>query len=280
MTTLSELQKIITTLQRVHLAGKHAFRGRESFMFNLLPSAFRPATISSMKRLFNAGNNAIHKWYQSEEIKEHIDLWVPGVRLDPNAIIIINRLLDYCLYLMILNHSVNVFSQNNHSRISENDRETLQLRSIEFWRDEKTFRHLFTSYFPQIIQGHDLRGRLIQNANPFEDLTGIDESLPQHYGSPTAAPDLSYNTLVAIHFGLGSFDATSGFLTIYALKIDDDATDAPIKFIDKSMYVKNISAERQEGTFSYFTKPCSFFLRRGEPPSINYFDIRQKKWLG
>ena len=280
MTTPSELQKIITALERIHSDGKHAFRGQESFKFNLSPSAFRPATISQMKLLFNAGrSNKFDNWCKSEEIKEHIDLWLPGARRDPNAIIIIRRLLEYCFYLMILNHSVNVFAQSNHSRISAKDRETLQLRGIEFWRDEKTFRYLFTSYFPRVIQRYDLQGDLIQDANPFEDLTGIDESLPQHYGTPTAALDWSYNPLVAIYFGLGNRNITSDFLTIYALKIHDDVTDSPIKFIDKSIYIENIRAEKQEGTFTYFTKPCSFFLRNGELPSINFFDVRQKNGL-
>jgi hypothetical protein len=33
-----------------------------------------------------------------------------------------------------------------------------------------------------------------------------------------------------------------------------------------------LRAERQEGTFTYFSKPCSFYLQHGEFPCIEYYD--------
>jgi hypothetical protein len=279
MHNLTDTQKVIATIERMYNDGNFAFRGHECFKFDLIPSAFRLSTINQMKRLFNIDTRIIDSWYKSGEIKKQIDLWAPGADHNHNAMITINRLLDYCLYLMILNHSVNDFAQNNISRISEKDRQMLQLRNVEFWKDEKTFHYMFSSYFQQIVQIRDLNGALIKDANPYEDLTGIDESLPQHYGASTAALDWTYNPFVALFFALGNRSVASGFLTLNALNIQSNAVDSPIKFIDKSVHIENLRAERQEGTFTYFTKPCSFFLKHGALPSINYFDNRYKNGL-
>ncbi|AMV12897.1 FRG domain protein [Legionella pneumophila] len=180
---------------------------------------------------------------------------------------------------MRYNHSLHLFVKNNPNNVSKQDAASFLLRDAEYWRQETTFQQMFERYLPTIINRHSFKdGALIQQANPYEDLAAVDETLPQHYGIPTAALDWSYNFYVAIHFALGKeSEQNSKFLALCALKILDPKS--PIKMLDRNIHTENIRAERQEGTFSYFSHPCSFFLQNRALPSLNYFSQRYKNRL-
>jgi len=254
------------------------FRGHESFKYTLTPNASRDNTLARMKHEFGIDSGIINRWFKNKFIMEHVNTWVPGLKITPSSRQVLDRLLNYCLYLMRYNHSLNLFVQNNPSRVSQKDRDTILERSLEYWKSEETFHHLFSSYFPRLIRRYHLDGTLMQDANPFEDLASVDETLPQHYDTPTAALDWTFNYNVAIYFAVGKNEIKEKFLTIYALKIHDSNL-SPIHMMDKNIHVENIRAKRQEGTFTYFTKPCSFYIEQGHFPSINYFDQRYKNNL-
>ncbi len=279
MSIIKEVQTIITQLNQLQQEG-FIFRGHENFKYTLTPSAFRPNTLTKMKNEFGIEDSIIDEWFKNKFIMQHINEWYLEYKrkLTPPENQTISRLLHYCLYLMRYNHSLNLFVQKNPHRVSQKDRNTILERNLEFWKSEKTFQHLFSSYFPKIITRHNLDGTLLQDANPFEDLASVDETLPQHYDPTTAALDWTLNHNVAIYFAVGEKEITDKFLTIYALKIHNPDS-SPIHILNKSIYVENKRAERQEGTFTYFTKPCSFYLTHGSLPSINYFDQRYKNNL-
>ncbi len=254
------------------------FRGHESFKYTLTPNAFRDSGLVRMKNEFGIHSSTINKWFKNKFIMQHVNTWLPRLKITSSGHQVINRLLKYCLYLMQYNHSLNLFVQNNAHRVSQKDKNTILERSLEYWKSEETFQLLFSSYFPRIIRRYHLDGTLIQDANLFEDLASVDETLLQHYDTPTAALDWTFNYNVSIYFAIGEKEVEDKFLTIYALKIHD-TTLSPFYIMDKSIHVENKRAERQEGTFTYFTKPCSFYMQHEHHPSINYFDQRYKNNL-
>lgn len=279
MPPFTEMQNVLAKLQELQKTGNYIFRGQESFKFKLIPKAFRQDEIIKMTQFHGIDNKTKNNWVQSEEVAHCINVWAPGARNNRYSQVIIGRLLNYCLYLMILNHSVSHFANTHIDMISEQDKETLQLRNPSYWKDKKTFHYLFSGYFPRVVEIYDLKNLLLQGANPPEDLTGLDETLPQHYGAVTAALDWTHNFLVAMHFALGNHADNLGFLTIYALNTRNITNDSPIKLIDRSPHVSNMRAERQEGMFTYFTRPCSFYLANNTLPSINHYDSRYKNKL-
>ncbi len=271
------IRTIISTLEQLSLAG-YVFRGHENFKYQLIPSAFREQSIEQMKKDFGIHATITEKWFVSKEINNVIVSWY-----SPNPIYsqhpTIYLLKEYCLYLMLYNHSLHIFVKNNHNKVSEQDKANLLSRDAEYWRQETTFQQMFERYLPTIINRYSIKdGSLIHKANPYEDLAGVDETLPQHYGIPTAALDWSYNFHVAIHFALGeTYEQNSKFLALYAFKVLD--LRSPVKMLDRNIQLENIRADRQEGTFSYFTHPCSFFLQNGLFPSVNHFSQRYNNRL-
>ncbi|ANN91268.1 FRG domain-containing protein [Legionella pneumophila serogroup 1] len=273
----ASIRTIISTLEQLSLEG-YVFRGHEDFRYQLTPSAFREHSIAQMKIDFNIHPTLLDEWFNSKEIKKTIASWYSSnpIHSQHPAIYLLK---EWCLYIMRYNHSLHLFVKNNPNNVSKQDAASFLLRDAEYWRQETTFQQMFERYLPTIINRHSLKdGALIQQANPYEDLAAVDETLPQHYGIPTAALDWSYNFYVAIHFALGKeSEQNSKFLALCALKILDPKS--PIKMLDRNIHTENIRAERQEGTFSYFSHPCSFFLQNRALPSLNYFSQRYKNRL-
>jgi len=277
MSIEKNVHTIIVSLEQLSLEG-YVFRGHENFTYQLAPSAFREHSIVQMKKDFNICSTIIKNWFNNKKIESTIASWYSSNPIHSQHPTI-HLLKKFCLYIMLYNHSLHVFVKNNPNNVSEQDKASLLLRDAEYWKQETTFQQMFERYLPTIINRHSLKdGSLIQRATPYEDLAAIDETLPQHYGIPTAALDWSYNFNIAIYFALGEKpEQKSKFLTISALKIHD--SQSPVKMFDRNIHIENIRAERQEGTFSYFRNPCSFFLQTGLFPSVNYFSQRYKNQL-
>lgn len=263
-------------LEALHDNGDYIFRGHESFKYHLIPSAFRPDRIAHMARNYGIDRPVIDEWHKNKKVIETIQNWGRGIQQTTHTLRIISRLQNFCVYLMQLNYSLTRYAKENHSQICEKDRKYILERDQEYWRSEITYNDIFEAYFPRIIEIYSPDGTLLQAANPFEDLTGTDESLPQHYGISTAALDWSYNYLVALYFALGKNTCKDKFLKVYAIKIDNDSHERPIQKTDKNIEIENIRAERQEGTFTYFRQPCSYFLKNGEMPTIDAYERQFK----
>ena len=279
MPVIKEIQTALAQLNQLQQNG-FIFRGHESFNYILMPNAFRSPTLARMKHEFEIQDSVIGQWFKNKFIMQNVNDWYlqNKRKLTFAEQQTINRLLYYCLYLMRYNHALNMFVQKNPHRVSQKDRETILDRNQEYWKSETTFHQLFSSYFPKIIKRINPDGTLLQDANPFEDLASVDETLIQHYDPTTAALDWTLNYNIAIYFAIGEKKVTEKFLAIYALKIHTPHS-SPIHVMDKSIHVKNIRVERQEGIFTYFTKPCSFYLEHGHLPSVNHFEQRYKNNL-
>ena len=121
---------------------------------------------------------------------------------------------------------------------------------------------------------------VLQEAEPFEDLTGIDETLPQHYDTPTAALDWTNGPLnVAIFFAIENYNSPmensilykakqvpSTCFSIYAYKQNVE-NKAPV-YLNKERIKENVRQQRQRGVFTYFSQLCSFYLKNDRFPSV------------
>ena len=270
-----DIRATISSLEKLQLDG-FIFRGHENFKYVLQPSAFRTQSINKMKSNFEIPSQVVENWQNSQVIQNVIQSWTHrGEHYTHHPTV--KNLKSFCFYLMLYNHELHRYVNNNPTKVSDKDKKWLLLRDKDFWRSEDTFQHLFSHYLQAIINRTDLMGNLIQKAQPYEDLAGVDETLPQHYGIPTAALDWSFNFRVALYFAIAKGCFQTKYCKIYALKLHE--TTSPVKLINKSALIDNIRAVRQEGVFSYFTSPCSYYLCNNEFPSIDYFNIRYKNKL-
>jgi len=162
--------------------------------------------------------------------------------------------------------------------VFEEEKEILKLRDPDFWTKEESFVAHVKYIFPHLIERYFMDGT-VQYANPFEELVGVDFRLPQHYGIETSALDWTYDPYIAIYFALRKderFDSIqiskkpmTPFFSIFAYKKTN--VECPLVLVqEKSQTLFNPRAEAQKGVFTYFAKPCSFYLKHPQHrfPSI------------
>ncbi|HAT8252370.1 TPA: hypothetical protein ACJT8R_003136, partial [Legionella pneumophila] len=92
--------------------------------------------------------------------------------------------------------------------------------------------------------------------------------------------DWTFNFQKSIYFALGKNPLeTPGYLSIFVYEKLTEET-SPIIVMPKSHLINNPRAEAQEGTFTYSTKPCSFYLRNNRFPSIDdYYEGIERGFL-
>lgn len=275
MSIVIKASDFISTMETLNLDG-YIFRGEDNFIYPLMPKAFREPKIEEMKKNFGVDQSITDRWLNKSLSKEQL-AWLNG-NAGCNFDLLIRRLKEFGLYIMHYNHELHLFVEKHKGYVSEKDKKHLLLRDIEYWKSEATFDWFLTSYLPTIITRIS-QGKIIQKAQPFEDLAGVDETLPQHYGTPTAALDWSSNFKKATFFAIQDCKDNPQFCSLYALKILNPNL-SPIKTVPRNELVNNRRAVSQEGLFTYFTNPCSFFLQFGKLPSINHFDELLKYTYG
>lgn len=173
----------------------------------------------------------------------------------------------------------------------KDDIEKITRRSLTDWTDEDYFAHFFTCTFHHILwrfDAHTEKTITEENIDQMLDgLSALNEAFPQHYGMPTSALDWTYNPHIALYFALSmesnnqlfiyKGNAIAPFFSIYAVKIIEPES-CPIKMAknENDPFSKfNERKKRQEGTFTYFSKPVRFYLQNGRYPSINDYIKKQ-----
>lgn len=164
----------------------------------------------------------------------------------------------------------------------------MKLGKEHHWSQEQTFLDYVDRFYMSLIPLISTNEQLVKRAYLMEDVTGLDESYPQHYGMGTSALDWTSDPLNALFFTIYSDKMPSNikFLSVSAYK-QQNLKNSPVIFKDKDDLKDNQRAIAQKGTFSYFKNPCSFFLKCGEFPSIetyqystdnkkfNYFEVEK-----
>lgn len=122
-------------------------------------------------------------------------------------------------------------------------------------------------------------GKIIKLSFIMEDLTGLDETYPQHYDMPTSAIDWTIDPLIALFFAVYTDKSISNtkYLSVSIFKEINKET-SPIMISDKDSLKNNERATAQKGAFVYFRRPCSYFLETGFFPSIESYDTINKKY--
>ncbi len=284
--TLHQLKNLIHQLN--NLSTNYIFRGQSNATWPLEPSAFRQSELKRRHRDYPAKENETIEWKNNPKIIEIIKRWLPGIVR--NGVIIkpyrkeISKLLERLLIVMQYNFDLTTY-WSKRENICEKDKKLIRIWESNHWCQEDTLIRYFDHTFPQLIVRYDLKnGSLISKPCLEEELTGLDETFPQHYNLSTAALDWSSDPYVAFYFGLDkqfNYDTNNGFYLPAKPEINIPAgyfslfayrqlqEDGPVVIMEKEKLIDNPRAEAQKGTFTYFKKPCSFYLEQRRFPTIN-----------
>ena len=283
---INSAQELFDRLKLLQNDG-YAFRGQENFKWKLIPNGLRQKTLIEAAKRFPVSNSKIErKWYYNVNIKKTVNAWLAQDVFKNEVPYAIRIFFDLNIHLMRYNYRLSNYFEKHPEKLFKDWRELNNGRDADFWTLEKTFVYLVENEFKNLVECRGLNGGLLKAALPDECLTGIDETIPQHYGVATAALDFTLDSDIALFFALGlhnapEIDAKTGLLiaknmpseanyfSIYACKQDDKFYNPPISIKEPdTSWGENGRSRSQKGVFVYLNKPCSFYLRNGRFPCV------------
>lgn len=254
-------------------SGFFLFRGITDAVFPSVPKAFRPEIINKFSNLFPHSNAKVQEWFLKA---------LKNIRNNPNKAVafacsdnFINRICQ--LLITNLRYNYALYQEYHTTGFPQNcnDGKLINImRAGDHWSHEKTFLDYVDRFYMSLIPLVSSGGQLVKSSYVMEDVTGLDETYPQHYGIGTSAIDWTLDPLIALFFTVYSDDNWSDtkFLSISAYK-EINIQMSPIIFNDRDSLKNNERAVAQKGAFCYYKNPCSFFLAYGRFPSIEDYQF-------
>jgi hypothetical protein len=258
---------LIEELEKLYQQNKaYIFRGQPNSNFYLLPNAFR----ADMARRIPPGfpTSSWTAWCNSQAIQDTVSLYLDKTHIGS---VWVRRISELTFYVMQYNYSLSTYVKQYPEKFDSATLEMYQLRPPAFWEAEKTFQYLFEHGLNLSIGRITLDGQVINYSAINEELAGYDESLPQHYGIPTAALDWTYNPYIAIFFALQNIPPGVSHFSIYAYKTISDDKSNPIGIEFGHPKCRNLRIERQEGLFTRFRYACLYYFFHGTWPNIETY---------
>lgn len=247
---------------------RYIFRGQHNKNYYLQPSVFREGGIEKLSKDFP--NFLQKEWCSLEKVKK-LSIIMSGFlnekslnRFQGN----IRRVFELTIFIMKYNHKLALFVEEHRSMFDEKTRKYYEIHPSSDWTTEEALRRVFGENLDAITVLIGLDGELLKRGEVYKVLTSCEESLPQHYGVPTAALDWTYDPYKAIFFALWKMPENVEQFSIYAYKEINSSDRNPILIKQGSFGVENPRLIAQEGVFTCFYNPCYFYYSKGRWPKI------------
>jgi hypothetical protein len=280
------------------------FRGHASPKWKLKPKFFRDEEILKSWDCYGLSTEDIEKnWFENEKTLSALGLclgggsWLTKANYQDIQIIYkgksipLKRLLWSYIDIMKYNHNLcQCVSDKRHCYTGEY-LENIKSRPTETWKSFDTFLSLLSEII-YIIERRDINSeKLLNNPKISNDLTGYDETLPQHYNAVTSALDWTKTPYIALYFASSDFidicssriitDHRDTHITLFSYKQLKNDNDISVTLKNPDKKIKNDRAEKQEALFTFMPKARSFYLMNGLWPEIekDYNDLIGEEFL-
>ena len=246
------------------------FRGHLSAKWRLQPHAFRKESKIAIAKKYPVPQEVINQWKKGN-VLDVMKSWSHGELSNPAMI---SRALDFVVYLLQYNSYLHqYYSKLPKDLRSYDDEELISRLSKRNLTCEQTFIDFVNFLYPFLLYRVTPEGKVIMKPNPPGEITGFDETWPQHYSFPSAALDWTLSVPIALHFAIREIQNLSSVnieIAICCYKQINNNHNF-VQIIEKSKLKKNQRAERQHGLFTYFTDPCTFYMAHGDFPSVETY---------
>lgn len=273
MCPFHDFKDFLDKLNKFHKKGNYLFRGASNAKHFLQPGAFRDNEILEYSKKFPHSREIIRQW---------ISRAINDVRNDPNkafASIPSNVIMRIChLLITTLRYNFSIYETYHEKGFPQNCNDERLINIFKcgagnHWAKENTFHDYFHQFYQSLVPLFTLDGTLIKKSYVDDEITGLDETYPQHYGFKTAALDWTDDPRIALFFTIYSDtpDNDSKYVSVSIYK-EINTEDSPVIIMPKDSLKENPRAVAQKGTFLYFRKPGSFFLANGCFPRLEDYN--------
>ncbi len=240
------------------------FRGHKKSSFLLQPSAFRPEIMTAREQLYASKANNFYEWNKSDEYRSNVK-WI---RLSEKAVdqIDVIRITELTKYKLIYNYFLSLHVKKNPEKFDQKTRHIYDVKKPDSWLSEDAFHSVFHFELNSATTLTSLDNKIIKKGELTEEITGYDESLPQHYDTETAALDWSKNPMKALYFATEK--SSDENFSLYAYR---EINNNGVNFIsveEGNLECLNERIKAQEGVFTKFKYACIYYLFHGQWPCI------------
>ncbi|MDP1574368.1 MAG: FRG domain-containing protein [Coxiellaceae bacterium] len=249
------------------------FRGQSDSDFLLQPKVFRKKDLHKIEELFgNLAKNCVN-WMKSDSYKDIVKM----IRYAEDAIHYPDVVIIYkiTMFKMQYNYFLSKHVERYPSKFDDVTRKMYEMKKPEYWLKEETFLCCFRHELDSSTTLISLDDKILKNGMTCEEMAGYDESLPQHYDTPTAALDWSYDPRVALYFSIE--DLTASSFSIYAYKEIANNRYNPIEVMYSNPGCMNERIIKQKGLFTRFRYACSYYYSHQEWPAIDFYVKSHRK---
>lgn len=262
-------EKFLKTIDALPYDQLHLYRGQPNASFTLNPKAFREEILQKYANEFPTPKSVITGAWFSGKINEFLEHYTPGFRKNIAFNHTIKKLFNLITHIMRYNFFIENFIRSNPTKFEADEESIKNLKPPLYWHQEETFIQFLQYTYPKILNFLNLKNEMIIEGKIDEILTAFDETYAQHYNIATAALDWSENPHKALFFSLENIPTDARFISLYAYKQIIFSPTSPVIIKEKSQSIFNERAIAQEGRFTYFNFPCSFYMYNGRFPAIN-----------
>lgn len=271
-------EELIGNLENYKMSG-YQFRGHACENFILQPKAFRRNESQNLMKSFLCDVKA-NKWKLHPRTLSFYEKKLRPCDLD--------RVRWLTLFVMLYNYNLAKYFEsrvrpnfNSEIKLDEKTQKYLEEFDSSHWSNESIFKKGVDYYLDNLefflnITGDKLikAPSIITNPEVANVFTIAEELVFQHYGVSTAVLDWTANPDVAIYFSTQNVSEYAKYLSIFAYKqIENEGS--PVLLAFESHDIVNERRKRQEGSFTYFTAPWSFYYFQGQWPSIEFYAKNQ-----
>ena len=275
--TYITMDQLIDEIKSLRKRGS-VFRGQPDSTFSLIPSAFRRDIIEKKYAVYKnkVKPNNYKLWTQSQAYVEIAEaVFHTKEVLNCPEILKINELIFFSL---AYNYSLSCFVKKWPHKFDINTIENNKKYPPEYWVKEPAFLDLFAIFLTPLRGILSTDNKILKYSEIEENIVAYDETLPQHYDTPTAALDWSRNPYIGLYYAL--LDASAIHVSLFAymqIKQIKNNDRALISLIEGNPNCKNQRIINQEGVFTRFNHPNLYYFHNQQWPTIETFTDQRMK---
>ena len=246
------------------------FRGQPDSGFELHPKAFRLKETEEASKIFPLTSRFMECF--DHDRKEAISGLVHRPFEEFTQSEWFHRICEITIFVMQYNYSIANYIQPNQEKFDEETRKLHKLNPMLYWGAEKTFQRFFYYNLSNSVGRFSRDGTILNYTMIDDNLTGFEESRPQHYGIRTAALDFTYDPYIALFFSIQDKKYIEQYkpqnVSVYAYKQIQESGNNLIIIKHGNKQVENERIIRQKGLFISAQYPCSFYFMQKRWTSV------------